>query len=236
MIPVPMVPKDVFEKLRRLDTCTASNAIERLNVRMRNEGFIAGAVRCRFPALKPMLGYAVTGRIRSASPPMSGRCYYDRMDFWEYVATLPAPRVIVLADVDHQPGLGAFFGEIHASIAQALDCVGYVTNGAVRDLRAVRALGFHLFSGSIAVSHSYAHLVDFGEPIELGNLKIHPGDLMHGDLQGVHTIPAEIAADVPREAEKIVSSENDLKQYCRSRGFSLEGLAERLNRTTVDCA
>jgi hypothetical protein len=71
----------VFEKLKALDTCTASNAVERLNVRLRNEGFISGAVRCRFPSFQTMLGYAVTGRICSANAPMSGRCYYDRMDF-----------------------------------------------------------------------------------------------------------------------------------------------------------
>ena len=82
------VPDTVFEKLKTLDTCTASNAIERLNVRLRNEGFVAGTLRCRFQNFEPMLGYAVTGRIRSASAPLSGRCYYDRMDFWKYLATL----------------------------------------------------------------------------------------------------------------------------------------------------
>ena len=40
-----------------------------------------------------MVGYAATARIRTASPPMSHRCYYDRMDWWNYVASLPEPRV-----------------------------------------------------------------------------------------------------------------------------------------------
>ena len=230
-----MISASTFQKLRSLDTCTASNCIERLNIRMRNEGFISGSVRCRFPHFKPMLGYAVTGRIRSASPPMSGRCYYDRIDFWEYVATLPEPRVIVMEDVDRNPGVGAFFGEIHAAISMALGCVGYVSNGAVRDLPAVRALGFHLFSGSVAVSHAYAHLVDFGEPIEIGGLKISPGDLMHGDCHGVQSIPLEAADAVPAEAEKIVASENELKAYCRSAEFSLEGLSKRLKSVATDC-
>jgi 4-hydroxy-4-methyl-2-oxoglutarate aldolase len=80
-----------LEKLRRLDTCTVSNAIERFNVRMRNEGFVSGEVKCRFRDLPPMIGYAATARIRTAEPPM-GRdgCYYDRMDWWSYV-TLPFP-------------------------------------------------------------------------------------------------------------------------------------------------
>jgi 4-hydroxy-4-methyl-2-oxoglutarate aldolase len=221
-----------LDKIRAMDTCTVSNAIERLNVRLRNEGFIAGALRCRFPNLEPMLGYAVTGRIRSSSPPMTGRCYYDRMDFWNYVATIPAPRVIVLQDVDHMPAVGAFVGEIHAAIGMALKCVGYVTNGAVRDLAAVKAQGFHLFSGSVSVSHAYAHLIEFGDPVEIGGLKITPGDLLHGDRHGVLKIPAEAVAGIPREAERLMRAESELIRFCQSPQFSLKGLSDQLKQVS----
>jgi regulator of RNase E activity RraA len=224
-----------LEKIRALDTCTVSNAIERLNVRLRNEGFISGAVRCRFPNFQPMLGYAVTGRIRSSSPPMTGRCYHDRMDFWNHVATIAEPRVILLQDVDHTPGVGAFVGEVHATIALALKCVGYVTNGAVRDLPAVKALGFHLFSGSVAVSHAYAHLIEFGDPVEIGGLTIKPGDLIHGDCHGVQSVPLEIVSEIPQEAERILCAERELIQFSRSPQFSLQGLADRLQQASKDC-
>lgn len=230
-----MVKRADLEKIRALDTCTVSNAIERLNVRLRNEGFISGSLRCRFPNFAPMVGYAVTGRIRSSSPPVSGRCYYNRMDFWNYVASIPEPRVLVLQDVDHAPGFGAFVGEIHATIGLALKCVGYVTNGAVRDLPAIRAMGFHLFSGSVAVSHAYAHLVEFGEPVEIGGLKICPGDLMHGDQHGVQTIPADFIAEIAEEAAKVQCAERDLMEFCRSPQFSLNGLAEKLKQAAKDC-
>jgi regulator of RNase E activity RraA len=166
---------------------------------------------------------------------MTGRCYYDRMDFWDYVATFPEPRVIVVQDVDNAPGVGALMGEVHASIALAMKCVGFVTNGAVRDLRAVKALRFHLFSGSVAVSHAYAHLIEFGEPVEIGGLKIKSGDLIHGDCHGVQTIPPEIVSQIPQEAERIVSSERELIQFCRSPQFSLKGLSDRLEQTSKDC-
>ena len=119
-----------------------------------------------------MVGYAATGRIRTASPPMTHRCYYDRMDWWNYVASLPEPRVMVLQDADPKPGVGAFVGEIHATIGRALNCVGCVTNGAVRDLPAVEAMGFQSVRGYVSVSHSYAHIIEFGEPVEIGGLKI----------------------------------------------------------------
>ena len=230
----PSAPPGILEKLRTLDTCTVSNAIERLHVRLRNEGFVLGSVRCQFPNLPPMLGYAATARIKTSFPPMTVRCYHDRTDWWEYVASVPGPRVIVVQDADQVPGLGSFVGEVHAAIGLALNCVGYVTNGAVRDLQAVESLGFQLFAGSAAVSHSYAHIVEFGEPVEIGGLKILPGDLIHGDRNGVHTIPLSIASEIPEVAARIVCEERQLIEFCRSSGFSLRGLFERSQQTSCD--
>ncbi|MGH9431095.1 MAG: RraA family protein [Terriglobia bacterium] len=181
-----------FEALRRLDGCAVANAIETFDVRQRNEGFTNASIRCIFGQLPPMLGYAVTGRIRSAAAPtvpslpaVRGFSFADRTDWWSYVLTIPVPRVVVLEDIDHSAGLGAFMGEVHASICQALGCVGYVTNGSVRDLNAVNSLGFHFFAGHLSVSHAYAHIVEFGHPVEVGGVQVQTGDLIHGDRHGV---------------------------------------------------
>jgi regulator of RNase E activity RraA len=224
-----------LEKLKAFDSCTITNAIERLNVRLRNEGFLSGVARCRFPRFPPMVGYAATARIRTAAPPMSQRCYYDRMDWWNYVASLPKPRVIVLQDADHNPGLGAFVGEIHAAIGHALNCVGCVTNGAVRDLPAVEAMGFQLYAGHTSVSHAYAHIADFGEPVEIGGLKFSSGDLLHGDRHGIVNIPLSIAAEVALEASKICRQERELIEFCQSPRFSLGELAERIQNMDPSC-
>src|SRR5271165_914547 len=194
-----VLPSDI-QRLSSFDACTIANAIETLNGRLRNEGFTSGGVHCRFPSFPPMVGYAATARVRAESPPMSQRCYYDRMDWWNYVASLPEPRVLVVQDADSTPGVGAFIGEIHATIAQALHCEGCVTNGAVRDLPAVREMRFQMFSGNVAVSHAYAHIIDFGETVEIGGLRIRSGDLLHGDRHGVLTVPLEIAAEIPVQA------------------------------------
>jgi 4-hydroxy-4-methyl-2-oxoglutarate aldolase len=224
-----------LSKLASLDTCLVSNAIERFRVRLRNEGFVSGAVKCCFPDLPPKIGYAATARIRTASPPMTHRCYYDRMDWWTYVASVPGPRVMVLEDMDHQPGTGAFVGEIHGAIGRALDCNACVTNGAVRDLPAIKRLGFHLFANRVAVSHSYAHIIEFGEPVEIGGLKIRSGDLIHGDRHGVLTIPLEIAAQVPAQAAEILAEETELIEFCASPQFSLHELSKRLQTIATSC-
>lgn len=224
-----------LEKLASFDSCTISNAIESLNIRPRNEGFISGVARCRFPSLPPMLGYAATARVRTASPPMSHRCYYDRMDWWNYVASLPEPRVMVLQDVDHQPGLGAFVGEIHASIGRALNCVGCITNGSVRDLPAVESMGFQMYASHTSVSHAYAHITEFGDPVEIDGLKISSGDLLHGDRHGVINIPLSIVERVAQQAGRIREDEQQLIQFCRSPHFSLQELSERIQSLSLSC-
>src|SRR5271165_1270439 len=222
------VSRETLEQLRQLSTCAVSNAIEQFQVRTRNEGFVNGAVRCIFPHLPPFAGYAVTARIRSSSTPIAGRCYYDRPEWWSYVLTIPPPRFIVAKDVDDRPGVGAFFGEIHANICRALDCCAYVTNGAVRDLPQIGATGFQLFAGSVAISHAYAHVVEFGEPVEVGGLQIRPGDLLHGDLHGVHSIPVSIAAQIPEVVAEMSEMEKELVQFCGAKDFSLERLIKKI--------
>lgn len=224
-----------FRSIQELDTCTVSNAIDRLGARLRNEGSISGAaVHSVFPDLPPMLGYAVTGRMRSTSAPVAGRAYHENMNWWRYVASIPEPRVMVVEDADEKPGVGALFGELHALIGLALHCVGYVTNGSVRDLPAVQALRFQLFAGSVAVSHMYAHITEFGEPVELGGVKILPGDLIHGDRHGVHIIPLSIASEIPRMAEQILKEERELKEFCLSPRFSLDALDRKLQHLPGD--
>lgn len=226
------ISKAAFERLRQLDTGTALNAVEKFEIRLRNEGFVSKAAQCRFPHLPPMLGYAATARVRTSMAPMRGCCYYDRMDWWTYVTSIPEPRVMVLQDCDHSEGFAALVGEIHATIAQALRCAGCVTNGAVRDLNAVEAMNFPLFASHIAVSHAYAHIADFGNPVEIGGLTFESGDLVHGDRNGIHIIPLEIAAEVPDVAHRIQEREAELIRFCRSDNFSLDGLSEFLQKAS----
>ena len=221
-----------LEALRRFDVCTVSNAIETFGARVRNEGFADSSVRSMFAHFPPMVGYAITGKIRTAATPTVEHSYYDRTDWWNHLLTVPKPRVIVVQDIDAQPGLGAFLGEVHANILRALGCVGAVTNGAVRDLPAVEAIGFNLFAGHVAVSHAYAHLVDFGSTVEVGGLTVRPGDLIHGDRHGIVSIPLEIAAEIPAVAARILEMEKSIVSLCQSPRFSLEKLRALLKELT----
>lgn len=214
----------LLEPYGRLSTCVVASAIETFRVRLPNAGFADARVRCLFPGSSPVIGYAATARIRTSDPPMEGHSYYFRTEWWNEILRVPAPRIIVIEDLDDPPGLGAFIGEVHASILQALGSVALVTNGSVRDIPAIKESGFQLFAGNVAVSHAYAHVFDFGGPVKVGGLTVNPGDLVHGDLHGVQTIPLEIAEKVPHTAEEIQKRRQFFINLCRSRDFSLESL------------
>src|SRR5262249_2417711 len=151
--------------------------------------FSNGSVRTMFPDLSPVVGYAVTARIRCSTPPPVGHRYHDRTDWWSYILRVPAPRIVVVQDVDDHPGLGSFVGHVHARILYALGCAAYITNGAVRDLPAVERFGFQFLAGSVSVSHAFVHLIDFGEPVDVAGLPVETGDIVHADCHGFLTIP-----------------------------------------------
>jgi regulator of RNase E activity RraA len=159
---------------------------------------------------------------------MEGHSYYTRTDWWNHILSIPEPRIVVIEDIDQRPGLGAFIGEVHACILKALGCVALVTNGAVRDVPSVKASGFQLFAGDISVSHAYAHVFDFGGTVSVGGLKVHPGDLIQGDLHGVLCVPLEIAAKVPPKAEELHRKRDQLLCCCEGRDFSLDKLRATL--------
>lgn len=218
-----------MEGLRKLSTPTVANAIELFAVRGREEGFADSSVRCIFPDLGVMVGHAATVRISTATrPPPEGLETTYR--YWKGLLGVPPPRVVVVQDIDDPPGLGAFWGEVNASIHRALGCVGAVTNGTVRDLDEVKAAGFHLFAGGVAVAHAYNHIVDFGTPVNVGGLEVKPGDIIHADKHGVLMVPAEVAPRIPEAAALIADRERDVIELTRSNDFALEGLRAKVQR------
>jgi regulator of RNase E activity RraA len=224
------LPRERLDALRALDAPTVANAIESFDLRLRNEGFTNGSIQCLFPKLPPLVGYAATVTIRGASPPVGAHGYIDRTDWWDYVLSVPAPRILAVQDISSTPGIGALLGEVHANILRAMDCSGAVTNGSARDVPALERLGFQCFTAALSVSHSYVHLVDIGVPVEIAGLKIRSGDLLHGDLHGVQSIPESVAAQLPAVAAKMTAADRHLIEICQSGGFTLDALRRAVSR------
>ena len=227
-MPSPL-PPDRLARLRSFSTPTLANAVETFNIRPRTAGYMSSQVRCLFPDLGPMAGYAFTATCRAdTAPPRDAGA--RRFEMWRALEEIPAPRIIVLQDLDNPPGLGAYWGEVQSNIHRALGCIGTVTNGGVRDLEEVRALGFHFFAGSVVVSHAYVHLVEFGQPVEVGGLAVRPGDLLHGDRHGVLSLPLEIAEKIEEGVARVEREEREIIRYCQSPAFTRQGLEDLYRR------
>ena len=210
--------------LQQLNGADVANAIETFEVRLRNEGFADGSVRCLQPQLPAAVGYAVTAKIRSSSPPPVGHQYFDRTDWWNEIVSVPAPRFVVVQDVDEHRGLGAFLGEVHANVLRALGCVAYATDGAVRDVSPIGELGFQVFASCVSVSHAFAHVVEFGTPVSIGGLTVNSGDLLFGDAEGLQSIPPSIVEQLPQVVARVTGRDDAVIRFCRSRDFSMDGL------------
>jgi 4-hydroxy-4-methyl-2-oxoglutarate aldolase len=213
-----LAPKQI-EELRKISTPTISNAIETFDVRPRNEGFMNPEIKCILPELGAMVGYAATGTFMASRPGVEDEEGMDRQ-LWKHVLSIPAPRIVVVQDIDNPPAVGSLWGEVNGTIFKALGCVGTITNGGVRDLDEVRAMGFHFFASCVIPSHAYVHVVETGKPVNIGGLTVRPGDLIHADQHGVVTIPHEIAAEVAARGREVEDKERVIIEYFRSPDFS----------------
>jgi regulator of RNase E activity RraA len=108
-----------------------------------------------------------------------------------------------------------------------LGAVGLVTDSAVRDMPEVRALQFHYFARGTVASHAYFKIVRVGVPIQILGLEIKAGDLLHGDENGLLSIPANALESIEQAVEKVRTRERRLMDFMRSADFSAEKLKGR---------
>lgn len=219
--------RDDLEALGRISAPALANAIETFGLRPHNTGFTGPDIRALFPELGPVVGFACTLRVAAERPP-EPKTAGAPLAYWEYVARSPGPKVIVVQDLDPQP-VGAFWGEVNANVHKALGAIGTITLGGARDLDEMRRTGFKVFACAVLVSHAYVHIEEFGGPVQIGRLTVHPGDLVHADQHGALIVPVEVARDLPRVALEIERLEREIIDCARSAEFTPARLAEVWN-------
>ena len=216
--------KSDLDLLRRYDTPTICNVIEVFDVRPRNTGYTDSRIRACFPEMPPVVGYAATATFRSAAPPREGDVYTGIDKQVAAFTEIPCPPVVVFQDLDDPPA-SATFGEVMCTTYKTFGAAGLITSGAARDLDQVRALGFSAFSNGAICAHGYCHTLALHVPVHVGGITVYPGDLLHGDCNGVTTIPHEIASAVAHACEEFVGAENVILEYLRGGSPTPEGLA-----------
>jgi 4-hydroxy-4-methyl-2-oxoglutarate aldolase len=223
-----MHPTDVdpaaLERLRAYDTPTLANALDALNGvdgvddRPATANFTRPPVHSVLPDLPPMVGLAVTATIRSSTPFADERSRADAMlPLYATVAAVPGPKVVVVQDLDHGPG--CLWGEVNATICHAMGCEGVVTDGLVRDLPDVEALGFRLLARGVGLARAYVAVQQTATQVQVGGATVDPGEIVHADRHGALVIPAELVDALPASADAIIAREERLLTWVRSPTF-----------------
>lgn len=218
----PALSASDLELLRKYDTATVCNVVELVDLRPRTAGYMDARIRACYPKLPPMVGYASTATFRSASPPPSGNVYSSLTEQVASFASLPGPAVVVFQDLDNPPA-AATFGEVMCTTYQAFGATGLITSGAGRDIDQVERLQFPCFCDGYICAHGYCHIPQINVPVHVGGVTIHPGDLIHGDCNGITTIPHEIASTVAHACEEFMAAESVVLDYLKGGKIDPEG-------------
>ncbi|MFH1927351.1 MAG: hypothetical protein ABIK79_04135 [Chloroflexota bacterium] len=218
----------VLEALQQVDSPTISNAIEHFEVRDPTSGYASLELRCMFADLRPLVGYAVTCTedTTTAGDKRPMRLH----DVLDAVQAAPKPVVLVVQYVGPDRLRSCMAGDMFCSALQKLGAVGLVTDMGNRDASGIqeRAPGFQVFSPGWVVSHGHGVFLDINVAVSVCGLTIQPGDLLHGDENGLLTVPAEVAERALARAREIQEIEGEFFDFLQSSSYTYEGLKSRM--------
>ena len=224
---MPLSP-DLLDDLRRYDSPTIANALEAFAVRDPVHGYASMELHCQFPARPPMVGYAVTC---TADTTLPGDQRPIRLgDLVDVFAAAPKPAVLVIQYVGQNRLKSCFVGDMFCAWLAKMEGVGLVTDGGVRDRSGIeeRAPNLQLFAPGWVVSHGHGAFLDFNVTVSICGMTIRPGDLLHGDANGLVSVPVEIAAETADQAALVRAEEADYFAFLDSDEFTPEKLKRRL--------
>lgn len=187
---------DLLE-LKRWNTPTIYNGWEQITRHdPARDGFNLEPVRDFMPQMGVMVGYAVTLHVQP------GEKRHKKPEAWsawrKHLASLPAPKIVVVQDLDKPTVYGSFWGEVTANIHRQLGCVGTITDGAIRDVAEMTNAGFHALARTLCVGHAHSCPVEWGIDVSVFGRKVRQGQLIHADQHGFLVVPDE---DQPRLLE-----------------------------------
>jgi 4-hydroxy-4-methyl-2-oxoglutarate aldolase len=163
------ISKELIANLLALDAATLYEAAGQ-------QGMVDPGIRAAWRGAR-VCGPALT----VSSPPR------DNLTLHRAVARAE-PGQVVVASVGQELGAGAW-GEILTVAAQARGVAGLVIDGAVRDIDAIEARGFPVFSRGLAIGACTKRQSGvLSCPIDFGGVRVHPGDLVFGDADGLVVI------------------------------------------------
>jgi regulator of RNase E activity RraA len=186
---------ELHDRLDRVSTATLTSQLQRRGI---HNTFLSGV-----GPVKPgqrMVGYAHTLRYVPMREDLQGELLRGQNAQRRAVEGL-APGEVLIIEARGEPDAGTI-GDIFVLRALRRGAAGVVTDGAVRDTAAIRAVDLPVYHrASHAATLGRRHLpLDHQVPIACAGVTIFPGDVLVGDEEGVVVIPAALAEEVAADA------------------------------------
>ncbi len=217
-----------LEILAQWDTPTICNGLELIVPQRRAMGFTTRNMFAADRTLKPIVGLARTGLIRSREVPRGQ--IPPREDWYEYVEAGDLPTIALLQDIDDLPGFGAFWGEVQSTVHLALGVLGCVTNGSFRDIDML-APGFQIIGAAIVPSHAHVHMTQMRCEVDVIGMKVGHDDVVHADYHGAVVIPADCVKKLPAAIDLITRRERVILDLTQAPGFNGAMMREILRKS-----
>ncbi|MCI0391516.1 MAG: RraA family protein [Acidobacteria bacterium] len=223
-------------ELRRWNTPTIYNGWEQITSHdAGKDGFNLEEAIDFMPQMGPMIGYAVTVVCEPGNPAHKKNNPNGWNEYRRYMASVPGPKIVVVQDLDKPNFVGAFWGEVNASVHRAFGCVGTIVDGCVRDLDEMNYSGFKAMAKRLCVGHAYSWPVRWDCDVEVFGRRVSPGQLIHADKHGFMVIPEEDEERLLEAARLMDTNE------CRTlipaakgtAGMTNEEILENLERASV---
>jgi 4-hydroxy-4-methyl-2-oxoglutarate aldolase len=154
--------------------------------------------------------FAVEGR------PHPGNAYEPSIRrILELLGAIPAGSVAVYATGDRSC---AQFGELSATALQTRGVAGVVLDGGCRDVAAIVRAGFPVFARFVTPQDSVPRweVVEWGNEVMIGDVRVATGDWVVGDADGVVVVPADVRDQVLARAEQVAGTENEVRDAVRA--------------------
>lgn len=194
-------------RLRRLDTCAVSDALDRLGL----PGAVTGIPPQSPPSSAVLAGPVITVKV---GPRRDDR---PRPHLGARAIAAAAPGDVIVVDHGGRLDVSAW-GGILSLAAEQRGVAGVIVDGACRDVDEARGLGFPVFARAAVPVTARGRIVEesWGEPIRVGGVGVQAGDLVVADSSGVVFVPAARAEEVVGLAERISAREEAMARAVRA--------------------
>jgi regulator of RNase E activity RraA len=212
-----MTTQAMIEELRQFDTPSITNVVATypgaatclsLYNPWTENWYTDQTLRCMYPELGPLVGYAVTCVYGLPDPNFNRLSFADVLDVMD---AMPKPTVLVLQQ-KFPPALAGkvgLAGGNMVSAMKAIGCVGLISNGPSRDVDEVRPMKFQYMLTGITPGHGAQAVQAINVPVSVCGMDVAPGELIHMDENGAVKFPADKLEAVLINARKLREEETE---------------------------